>query len=582
MAPKSIHSLSLEHESLYAEAVVTARTDMDSLMESLSGEKDLGPEWIVSSVFTRNPHQGRFYLECERLRFIDLLIENEKIPQDGLLVEDEKFASVLRNSIKKRGLAIEVTAESFSAVRYFRAWRPLFRFFKTSLRMMRHWLICVFGVSPRVPEGPAILLDGFLLNTDFSESGYHNRFFPELDNFLSPGEMDRLAVLSEAMETPKLASTLRAAHASSQRFLLKGNYLTLGDYASALAVPFRLFKTVFGPARYRDYDVAVLVQRELHETAWNLQSTLGYLNFRFARRLARKGPKIALLVEWFENQATDAGMCLGFRTWLPDVPIVGYCGYAISPRQIAHMAPSLMEKESGCLPDRLAVIGPAHVGLMKTYFPACDIFVGPALRFAHVWDSRKPEPPTRQLRILVGLPQNGPKRDFLMENLLRLAEGHFKEALFRIKPHPTLTPEALRDACGGSWPANFEIVGGSFADRIRETDLLIGSFTSSLLESLAMGVPSIVFGETVGAIEHPIPAGLATSAWRTASSDLELIEAVSSLNPLDPQRRAQNQRLAEEVRTQCFTETTRDSVVKLLMLEFAGSESESGPPSEGL
>ncbi len=567
MVRKSLHQLSSEFESLYAEAVVTARVDMDLLMESLSAGRDLGPEWIVSSVFTRNPHHGRFYLECERLRFIDLLIERKEIPKEGLLVEDEKFASVLRRSFEKRGLSIEVFAESFSAERSFRAWKPFFRFFKTSIRMMRHWLVCVFSASRRIPKGPAILLDGFLQNTDFTENGYHNRFFPGLRDFLSPKELNRLAVLSEAMETPRLARTLRAARASSQWFLLKGDYLNLGDYAAALAAPFRLNGRQMGPARFREFDVSVLVNRDLHNTAWNLQSTLGYLNFRFARRLSQKGPEIALLVEWFENQATDAGMCLGFHTWLPDVPIVGYCGYAISPRQIAHMAPSEVEDRAKCLPDRFAVIGPAHVEPMKTYFPGCDVVVGPALRFANVWEPDRVSAASGQLRILVALPMSGPKRDFLMENLSQLAQGHFKDAAFRIKPHPTLTPEALRASFRGTWPSNFEIVGDPFSDRIRESDLLISLFSSSLLESLAVGIPVVVFGETVSEIDHPIPKGLASAAWRVASSREELIEAVALLAPLDPERRAQYERMGEDVRLQCFEKTTRESVAKLLGLE---------------
>ena len=112
--------------------------------------------------------------------------------------------------------------------------------------------------------------------------------------------------------------------------------------------------------------------------------------------------------------------------------------------------------------------------------------------------------------------------------------------------------------------SNIKVIGGEFFDFIEKSDLLIGSASTTCMESIALGIPVAIIGVKNKILQNPIPSSIPSNLWRICYTVEELKIFIKILvNKEGIEYSHQN----DDIKSSYFIEPNRENVEQLFDLK---------------
>ena len=357
----------------------------------------------------------------------------------------------------------------------------------------------------KMPTEPVTILDTFMLPGHEKRNRYYDGI---LDKLTEKEKLSiRLVPSFYGYSLKQYYPSLSKLRHQEESFLFKEDFLFFSDYTKAFSHSLRVFKLRPPTMKVRHFDLGSQIKEELCLFGGHCDAVLGFLNFAFAKRLGEKGVKLIRTVDWHENQGQDRGWNYGMHKFHPQVMTVGYSPISLSQWHLS-ASPLASERKKGVLPKTMKVPSSYLIAIKKKNDPELVAETTGAFRFTTVSKAhlRKNNP----VRVLVPLPLEENLSSHLCKEARNLASQSSEKVDLTFKLHPASSPEhnELLKIAGDQHGSEFW-TERTFHEELGKADVVIGAWTSALLEAAASGVAVGILPASDGLYHNPIPDGAA-------------------------------------------------------------------------
>jgi hypothetical protein len=496
----------------------------NQLIASLSRGRERNIDWWVCRPATRNNHVSHLYAQCMQIKLIrELLDEGLRVV---VRVDSPEMAATLRQ------VALETLTVIFTG-----GWKTrLRRVTKATLNIASSCFHCLASALAawitRGNEDAINALPLTLINTFVSRSGivngeFDDRYYPGLFESLSELERQTIRYVPVFYKIRKYISTFRALREGRARFLFYEDYLGLRDYAFAFGHWWRSRRLSGVKASYAGFEVGPLVDADITGGRFASIVVRALLAYRFHIGSSQRKLRIKRVLDWYEGLDFNHAIAASINWHCPQTELIGFRSagslYYISCTPAPH------EVRSDVLPRELAVVGTGLAKDIQALCPALHILPAPGLRYLGLSTLQR-QPAATDFVLLLALPLS---LKLSSDAIVILAEARRQLPNFvhrwLVKNHPALPQSEILAALGGLLPAGFEFVHGDFYTWLARVNLVAGVDSSALMESVALGVPTICLATGNAPTEMPVPSWVDRSLSRVAYNSLEAAEAIKEM-----------------------------------------------------
>jgi len=559
------------------------KTDLDTskLVDKIAGEiqidyvnflsalgekysKDI--DWWVLNFVSRNTLISPLFRNICFLVMLERKL-NKGFVYDEIIVDSHALKEVINNFRSKNKYSFRIIYKGKNIIKI--AFNKIYSYIKIKmhilLRLIYAWKTRRYKKKIKTDKA-LTLLDVFVLNNSFNEGSYKDRYYPGLLEHVSSDEKEYIYYVPTFYGVKNYGKIFSDLRRSKQNFLVKEDYLRFKDYIFALLYPFRIRKFNFKVSEFMGFDISPLLREEISNGKVSNSSIYGLLNYNFVRRLRDSNVKIKTVVNWFENQTIDHGFNGGFRKYYPEVNLVGYLGIPLQDNYLS-IFPTEQERICEVIPKDIFVIGKGYIEPVKQFCKSLSVKVAPAFRLSGVWNKRKYYPDKNKFTILIALPILMDESDEVIGTILKVADLiEINNCVFKIKPHPSYNIEKISSKWEKKLTEVFEFVGGDFNSCVEKADILISCASSVCLETLAKGIPVIIFANKLGLTQLSIPRNIKQDIWKLCYSIDDVVDAIKLYASRDIEMINKYKKISYEIRDKFFEPVTELGVRKLLNL----------------
>jgi hypothetical protein len=357
----------------------------------------------------------------------------------------------------------------------------------------------------KILSGPVTIIDTFMLPGHEKRNRYYDGIIEKLTE--EEKKSIRLVPSFYGYSIKQYYPSLYMLRNQEERFLFKEDFLFFSDYIKAFSHSVRVFKLRPPTMKVRHFELDSQIEEELGLFGGLCDAVLGFLNFAFAKRLREKGVKLIRTVDWHENQGQDRGWNYGFNKFYPQLVTTGYSPVSLSQWHLS-ASPLVSERKQGVQPKIIKVPSSYLIAIKKKNDPKLAAETTGAFRFTTV--SRSNSRNRNSVSVLVPLPLEENLCIHLCNEARELASHSDQKLDLTFKLHPA-SNRALKNRLKLSAKRNdIEFWAyRSFHEELKEADVVIGSWTSALLEAAASGIAVGILSSPDGLYHNPIPNGVA-------------------------------------------------------------------------
>lgn len=406
-----------------------------------------------------------------------------------------------------------------------------------------------------------ILVDSFLLDGDLDSSGrYHDRFLPGLlDYYHRYGLIAASAASTEAISFLRLKDVYSAMARSQTLFSPTELFLQLRDIIQGQWNAWRALKRVPDFALTPFQGVAIQFVAGFWWSIAIRHSVVARILIVVGDRMASRGIRPRLYLDWFENQPLDKGMQIAFSYPGSSTETVAVRQYFPAENVVSFFSSS-GEVARGVVPRVNWACGRRTAELFARHDLSGIYRAVPALRYSHLYTEQEPLPAGDQLVLFL---TSGLDESLTILNLVfaRIEQSlaHFDS--IRVKTHQALKTDIVTLA-NKRWPQirNLAVTweNGASSELLQSAALVLTAGSSVAIEALCRGVPVVLTGRTAGLDVNPLE-DIDSDAWRSAYSPEDFASLLKNWLPgLPPiaERRAAGLKL----RAEYFEPVTEDGM----------------------
>lgn len=480
-------------------------------------------DWLTK-VLSRNTLMTAIHDNFCRLTLFSRLLENGELPTE-VLVDTPALASVLYQIAEQKKLDIKVVSQNSSLSKFL---RPVINLVKSAYLACALYSVSKIVKVKGVSEHKEIIyLDNFLFENSFDDAGNLNdRYYPGLLDWVD-SETNRKIFYAPTyigiVRFWKLLKIRKQVANSREKFLLMEDWLRLTDYFKALKYSFSLPNKIRNIPKFDGLNVEKIVLSEAQEDIFSPALFISILKYFFIARLAYSNVPIKLFIDWNENQVVDWALNLAAKKYYSSVSVRGYQGN-ISADYYCCQCPTVYEKTAGLLPDKFFVLGEKYIKSKRSNCPDLDVGVAPAFRYASVHSyscdtARK----SNLLTIFVVLPHSIVECNLIMGLCKSINDKLNINHEFHVRRYPTYKEGDLLELVSDLNQPIFKKANLELSQHLKNSDVLISTYTSYCVEAVALGVPVVIAGSLSGPTLNPIPTQLRPELWTIAYTGDEAI-----------------------------------------------------------
>ncbi|MFA5117990.1 MAG: hypothetical protein WC695_03950 [Candidatus Omnitrophota bacterium] len=555
----------LDIREQYRNAVESVKFEFTASIDALNRKYGADIEWWMEAVFSRNNYSSELFQNACHLDILRKLLSEKGIIPDIVFVEKAGFTKDILAWAQSHSRSVFVQARPLRL-------KPLAEWIKPLLDWSRFLSALISrgaaaSLSRRLIRQKkafprdAVIIQSFIHDASLSRSGeLTDRYLPFLHEYAERKEIRTVVHPVLFGFTRGYLSIYARMRTSRIPFIIKEDFLKLGDYVSALSLPLR--------ARRRKVDVKNSGFSHLAHSIKEMRSGECYsaamnavLAYRLFSRLKKAGFKPKRCVLWFENQVMDKAVIAGLKAAFPSITIAGAQMF-LHPPNLLSLFPVESEVEAGVAPDMLIETSRFQCDRASIFTRSIPCRVGAALRYAHVFKKDGARPPLKlpQTHVLIVLPFDLAESIEILA-LVKDSLTHLKQpVVVLVKTHPDCNIERIIKSFGrSSWPGSFSTIGGSLVEALKRTSIMISANSSSMVEALACGIPVIYAGSRI-MINQNILTGIDPAIARECFTPAELTEAINDFSSLDDKKSQQYEEIANAVKYRYFTPVTDETL----------------------
>lgn len=479
--------------------------------------------YFISNLLDGSDHNIQFYLtplicrnnyDCKlfnRLCQIELIKQYFLTRQSGSIILDNPYLYKTVKSFCNPNIKIVNTKSKFSRIINITA-----KNFKVFIIMIfvfsSRFFASVFIRTPDLQKkknSELTIIDTIFYKTSFKKKKFNDRHFPGILDDLNSNEIDSIYYIGYYYGIYNFLSFFRKLKSSSTKIIVIEKYLKFRDYVYAI-FSFLFLLRNFKSINFDGCDITSLFMDSYYDNIVNIGSSEGILKYKLMYRLKQKGIKIRSFLMWFENLPNNRGTQIGLNKFYPDAHTNGYIGFFHS-NTVVGIYPSSKEHIAGFLPNKISVIGKNIAPEIKSLCPELKVIISPALRFQNILEPQELKEP-KKLTLLVALPIFKDESCSILE-LVHSAVKHLpKNISIKIKIHPGSNRNAIKKFIS-VLGINSSIIDIPMHVAILESSIVISSASSSAVESVLLGKPTLILSDRANPTKNPIPYGISRDIY---------------------------------------------------------------------
>ncbi len=373
---------------------------------------------------------------------------------------------------------------------------------------------------------PLIILESTVYENSFDNLVFKDRHYPGLLENMTESEKATIFILPCYYGVYNYFKLFGKLKKTKTKFLIPENILEFSDYFYAFFSFIRLFKNIknIKNIKFGFYDVTDLVHNSYYKNIVSIGSCEGLIRNRLIYRLKLMGVKIKNYIQWFENQPINKGAIVSLKTHYPKTKVIGHMGFFPSPNVVG-LYPSTQELNCNLLPDEVAVIGINFASLIKVYCPDLKTVLSPAYRFQDLLISKIENRLAQKFTILIILPIFKIEYSMILD-LFGLAKAQISDFNLLIKTHPGSNHNFVSKKLNEHNLSDFKI-NINVKHALAISNLVVTSASSTALESVFSGIPTLLVSNGLSIIKNPIPPNISPELSSVCYDVSDLVSKVN-------------------------------------------------------
>ena len=507
--------LSIHDSRLMDESIDEINSIFNELVEELITKNNIKNLNALVGYTSRNPSSNPLY------SMISFLVLIEKKLKKG-----EKLSTIQVNRMSEKTVilahlkALNSSAKVIISSRLNNFSKELHLFFHIFLNILKSaWLIfleilfsSIFARNNDINGKNLIILDNYVFPDSFNGESFFDRYYTGFKDYI--GKLGKVEYY--------FLSNFFGFRSFKDYFLFyrnykesKGNFLFSGSLLKILDYFVSFFKSIYLPVVKQDFYPCyknISLQDYIYEmsllSTGSMELNHAIQKYYVIKRLSKNNFNLLKVVKWHENLSIDRAAYIGFKKFFPQVKVYGYQGY-FSASSEPHKIPENFEKQLDLLPDKIGVISESLLRCYANKASDVDLFLAPALRFNWLFSKKRKqfEPLDDQIKISISLPIFFQESANILNTCKTLTQSRQElKYQFKVKFHPSFNlyqKERL-----GVDENLFNISSDPIEELIAWSDVLITSGSSTAVESILMGVPTLIAANNYGISMNPIPPDL--------------------------------------------------------------------------
>jgi len=555
--------VSNEYTSMYEEIARQKLGDFHDFIKDASVGRLDRVDWWVSGFTSRNCFNSSLYFSlCSVLLAKRLICQG-----DNLLISTDSFSLyvIFKRLCREYSSCVRVRYRGNVLLLMGRYLKSVMVVVAVPLVYFGFWF---FGKrKPDLPDREITLLSSYATKEWWSDE--LDRYFPSLFVWLNEEEK-RAVYFYPRLYGVKLKDIYRINYffrTGFRKTLLREDFLGLRDYIFAWSYFWRMIGCGVPRTSWLGVDVGLIYVKEIFSYNSLYGSMNALLNYRFIFRLKEKGILISRFINFFENQISDKAMHIGFRECYPGKTQVGYEGYSpVTPYYCSY--PTRLEWDNNVLPDVLALPGKGHLALVTQYASGFPVVVAPHFRGRNIYNFLLKKTEIDGFKVIIALPHVKDDLIFFVDLLDRIINELSGRVQVIIKPHPIVSVKYVYDLFGEFvGEDDVSLFDGDLYDVLSTSNLLISNASGTLIDSIAMGIPAVLFSIPGKFLHNPIPEEFPSELWELCRSSSMVVDYIKGLIDEADDGVDRREYLAKNIRSNYYEPVTREGVLGLLGFE---------------
>lgn len=458
-------------------------------------------EWLFSVPSVKNTCTSNLFLyTCYLFLLEDLIKEGEQI--DVIFVDSPALAVLFKDNFSD---LIEVTPVNrwLKSGFYFKVFtKSILRLGKYLVEFGREFMsakIILKNRSRQLLQGKdnLVFIRNFITGQFSDTHGdiLENHYFPGLYDYLEKKNYTPV-FLPVVIRTSNYRCLYQKVLESKKAIVFPEEFLKLQDYLYTFLMPLRALRLKLNPPPYGQYQLGRLLKEEYCANLTEFGFLYATLLFCLGKRLKEHNLAPKGIINWMENQALEKGLIKGFKENFPDIQVIGSQPF-FSLENYFSTVSSDQEKQSGLLPEKILVLGPAGKKCATEFIKDVPVDYSPAFRYTSVFS----EPSVnnhQENNLLILLPILFENAVYMMRILLKIEPylESFDRIMIKLHPAGDFDPKKLVEALGEGLPRWCELVDGKLEQYISKTSIGFCGASSTAAELVMRGIPVIAMGDS--------------------------------------------------------------------------------------
>lgn len=510
-------------------------------------------EWLFSVSAVKNTCTSNLFLyTCYLFVLEDFIRERKQI--DVVFVDSPALAGVFKNHFPE-SIALASINSWLAVGFYFNVFvKSVLRFGKYLLEFSRKFWAAKVVLGDRSQEllqekDNIVLIRNFITGqfSDTQDDILESHYFPGLYDYLKNKNYTPV-FLPVAIRTTSYRRLYLKVLKSKKVIIFPEEFLRLQDYFYAFSMPFRALSLRLVSPPYGRYQLGRLLDEDYRTNLTEFGFLYAVLLSCLGKRFKEHGLAVKGIINWMENQALEKGLIKGFRENFLDVQVIGSQPF-FSLENYFSTVSSDQEKQSGLLPERILVLGPAGKKWATEFINDVPVAYSPAFRYASVL--LEPLLGNRQANnLLVLLSIRFEDSLNIMRTLLKIAPHleSFDRIMIKLHPAGNFDQKKLAKAIGEDFPSRYEFVDGKLEQYINKVSVGFCGASSTAAELVMRGIPVIAMGDSHALTMDCLYCKQDSDIWQLCFSCDQVIEALNHFKTITKEKSQELLQKAHEFR----------------------------------
>lgn len=466
---------------------------VEKLLEKVFLNTNKDSKWMLSPIFGRDYFQSGLLEDLNFLSLADFYIKKKNYKK----IKVRNY--LLKRILKKKYQNIDISSNNALI-------NIIINLINLILALLKISMYSVFMLfykdenrTKKFNDKNIILIETFFSKNLYSKS-YVDRYQKEIYSLFSEKMKQKSYFFPINLSIFYIKKYLNCIRKEKIKFIHPLDFLKINDYLNSIFLIAKLGPLSSKKITFESFDVRRIIKHHIFFSNFNFSTFIAGLNYFFLKRLREKGFNVEIILDWYENQIIDKGLCLGKNHFMPNTILKGHMGYINDFRKIYYYTPTFLEKKRKTLPDEILFISKGIYEKFYKKIKFLNFKLVPAVRNKKIFSLKPKKLFNAKTNVLIICSANTEENNFIFSLLNKIyTQINFKKFKIIIKLHPNtnINSKLLNKK-------NLTVTSKKFYNLLKNSDIVISGGTTGTIEANILNKKIILIGNNKGITLNPL------------------------------------------------------------------------------